>query len=637
MDIRIKHALAAALLASIPLSGHYLSAKLRLAQDHQDQTRASFEEATLADAQRLDDWFFASNAALKTMSQIPDLMTMAPERTRAEMRGVVASLPWVGVAFLARSDGKQLHRTDGLPGVEVGDLPYFKAALNRGSGRQVFISPATKLPVFAMGVPLGVETGADSGVAAFVLDVDRISQTMIAAPNPQSSKPGGLFGEQRFIALDDGKLVAHTHPEELAAKKDELADATKHPLWNQRPRQQQVSISSYADASGKRWMGAMRQSALGWYVAVEAAEDDLMAPLADSLSRLAWTCGGALLLALLGGFVAGTFARLGAPGLWPRSRFAGACSLGLACALPVGGALLIERSASESRESAQAAEILSQTTRRSARKVESWMRTNLWSLEHLAATPNLLERSTSQDPADLAWAKERLKLSISQLPWVRSSHVATDDGQQRLRSDSEKLPNQLDRKFFKQARVAAFGSQIVISRVNFQPSLLMDKALKAPDGKFLGVAGLAINADVASNQVARDKVGQTGFKFVLDKDGGLAAHPDKEQAKPHGDELPNYASHPLWRERPATDAIPTSVFSHDGRRFMGAIAKAGDFYVASVIPMEEIEAATRRQNGESAAWLALAIALSFGVGYLLAPKPDAPLRARDLQPPRSIH
>lgn len=92
--------------------------------------------------------------------------------------------------------------------------------------------------------------------------------------------------------------------------------------------------------------------------------------------------------------------------------------------------------------------------------------------------------------------------------------------------------------------------------------------------------------------------------FATDREGGLLAHPDAEAARFKGDATPSYADHPLWRMRPSGGGrAGAGMFEFKGTRQMGAVAKAGLFYVAAVMPMAEVEA--RGDDGAaSLAWLA---------------------------------
>lgn len=298
----------------------------------------------------------------------------------------------------------------------------------------------------------------------------------------------------------------------------------------------------------------------------------------------------------------------------------------LAAALPVAGYFAVEYQGSVQRVEGAAKAMLIDSTERSQQKVESWMDSNRGGLETMSMTPDFIERAKSDKEEDKAWVKSRMVLGIDQLPWVRASYLADETGQQLVRSNDERLVKVGDRDYFKQARFGVLGAQLVISRTNFLPVLNISKAIKDKDGKFLGAIQYTMNVDAISEQIVKDKVGKTGFKFMLDADGGLLAHADKKQSELKNDALPVYVAHPLWKIRPQDNKIETATFVRDGRTFTGAIAKAGTFYVAAVLPQDEIDEPLAKQRRDAYVGFGAAMALSLLLAYFIASVLSKPLR-----------
>ena len=618
MNLRLRFALVAFCAAAVPLCASFYVGGSQKEAEVDARVKASLDEATLMGTERLDDWFFTNKAAIKTMVAIPGLVSADPAVGKAEMRSFTRQLPWVRAAFTTTAEGFQDLRTDDLKPADSSDRTYYKAAMEKGLGRQVVVSRLTNRPTFLIAAPMAPESGAKGGVLGFALDLDKISMAIVGFGGESlSARKAGMFARaQRFIAMEDGKLLAHSRPGAVdEPKAGALADASGHPLWRARPRAGEVSYASYADAAGARWVGAMRQSSLGWYVGAEMSRDETDALLAEARARSVAGFVASLAAALaLAWFGSGVAARLAGSG--SQMRAWALAVVGLSAALPVAGYAGWELAGEAERAEAGAASILADAARRSAQKMDSWMEANRASIGALAATPRLWADAGQE--SSRALAKARLKLGISQLPWVRASYLIDADGMQILRSDEEKPVAVGDRKFFKQARVGAFGSQVVISRVTKLPGLIVAKAITDPEGKFLAEVAYAINADVVTENVAKDKVGRSGFKFVLEKEGGLVAHPRKDQSAVKGDELPVYVEHPLWKARPVGDEVSVARFERDGSRFLGAVAKAGDFYVAAVLPSEEVEESSRAARAEAVGWTLLAFVLALGAGFALS-------------------
>ena len=620
MDIRVKFAAAAALAVAAPLGAQLWLGAADQERAVADRERSYFEEATAMAAGRLDSWNLSNQAALKTMARIPGLMAMTPATTRREMQGFTRPLPWVRAAFATNAQGMQVARTDKEPPVHVGDRPYYKAAIERGFGRQVAYSLVTNRPTYLTAVPLAPATGADGGVIGLALDLDKISAAVVGfSSRPERDAPAG---EQRFIAIEDGKLLAHSREGAVAGNRGALADASAHPLWAQRPRAGQVALSHYADASGARWVGAMRQSDLGWYVGIEAPESSFSAPMRSARihslrSLLIATLAAAALGALAGAALRAGGRRRGAP------AWAGALLLGLAAGAPALGFFLDQSLLARSLSREGAATLLTHSTARSARKIDSWMGTNMASLEALAGAPGLSERAYSASDEDRSWTRARLQLAISQLPWVLYATITGSDGKQTLRSNEAPLVSVADRAYFKQTLSEPFGSQFVIARSTGIASLQLARAVRDDAGSFKGAAVYAVQANALFEQLAADRVGRSGFKFIVDQDGGLLSHPDKEAARFVADLPPSYARHPLWIERKVGDEVAATRFSWQGREFMGAIARAGNFYAASVLPMDEVDEPADKPASESLVFAMLCMALAATLGWAIRQGPEA--------------
>ena len=671
MKIAIKFAIVAFAACLLPTGAYVLFA--REAQGEiTERARASFQESTNEFGQRLDDWYFTNQAALRTMARIPDLMTMDRAAGRAELKAFTDAMPWSRVVFASDTAGEQVLRTDDDKPINISARPYYKDALEKRLGRLVSVSPVTGASSFYIVVPLARETGGAGGLIGLGIDLDKVSKSIASMDKDDP------LGRRVFIVDEEAKLLAHSDPAAVAQpRKGELAAASKHPLWERRPRAGQMAIANYADESGKRWIGAMRQSSLGWYVAVEAPAEKFAAE-PRAAARDAWLCalGASLACALLAGLAGSAFAlrpralaraaRDRAAGRDPepaaardwgpyhdaarlvglaegersessgRGRLALLCSL--AVALPalagVGLFLQLERERSEAAALRDARELLVGSARRSSQKLLSWMEANRVGLTAMASMPGYWERMGSDKEEDKAWAKGRLKLAIVQLPWVRASFTIDPLGMMTLRSDNTKLVDVKDRLYFQQGRDGKFGHQIVISRnVVTQPTPVLDitKPITAADGKLLGVAAFAIDVDSASRQIAHEKVGREGIKFVLDADGGVLGHPDPDKMAIREGKLANFSSHPLWAARPAGAAPVLLDFEQDGQRHLGAIAKTGNFYVGAAIARAEIMERSEPGAADAVAWLlaACAVALTLGgaLGLLVAQGAERASRA----------
>lgn len=303
MKIQLKFTLAALVAALLPLGGYFAVSYEQSKTQVETAVRVDFEEGTAIGTQRLDDWFATNQAALKRLSKMPDLMRMDSAAAKYELQSAVKPYPWIRVAVATDAAGMQVLRSDAEKAVAVGDRPYVKDAKAKGIGSQVIVSRVNNKPAFFIAAPLTAEAGGD-GVVAFGIDLDKISQAVVSK---NAIVDQGVAVEQRFIALDDGKLLAHSDAKlVVAAKVGDLPDITTHPMWSTRPKVQgELMLMRYADAAGKRWVGAMKRSGLGWYVAVELPEEEVNKPLVEMQKRALIALGVATVFAALVAFIAG--------------------------------------------------------------------------------------------------------------------------------------------------------------------------------------------------------------------------------------------------------------------------------------------------------------------------------------------
>jgi methyl-accepting chemotaxis protein len=225
------------------------------------------------------------------------------------------------------------------------------------------------------------------------------------------------------------------------------------------------------------------------------------------------------------------------------------------------------------------------------------------------------------------------------MPWVRAAYFANPDGMQLARSNDDRLVQIGDRDYFKQARVGNLGQQLVISRTTGMPVLNLGAPVKNKSGSFAGVISYTIDVGTITKTITQEKIGANGFKFILDPDGALLSHPKDGEADLKNGSLPTYITHPIWKVKPdvsfsqddaatnTTPKISTLKFKMNNEEFFGAITRAeSGFYVATVLPMNEVNAPLIQQRNSALLWFALAMGLSFGIAFFVASALSRPIR-----------
>lgn len=109
--------------------------------------------------------------------------------------------------------------------------------------------------------------------------------------------------------------------------------------------------------------------------------------------------------------------------------------------------------------------------------------------------------------------------------------VARADGQQTVRTQGT-LANIADRAYFKEVMGGAgvVVSDVLVAKGTGQVSVVL--AVPIRDGQ--GIRGVllgVVDLNYLSNYIAHTKVGETGYAFVVDRNGGIVAHPDQKLVK----------------------------------------------------------------------------------------------------------
>lgn len=114
--------------------------------------------------------------------------------------------------------------------------------------------------------------------------------------------------------------------------------------------------------------------------------------------------------------------------------------------------------------------------------------------------------------------------------------IDNDKGKQLVKSDRSTLVDVTDRAFYKQAMQGKEDvvSEVVISKANNQPIVILATPLRSESGTIIGVLQGTINLGVLTNFVKeRSKDGSVAY--ILDLDGKVIAHPDAKLTSERAD------------------------------------------------------------------------------------------------------
>ncbi len=85
-----------------------------------------------------------------------------------------------------------------------------------------------------------------------------------------------------------------------------------------------------------------------------------------------------------------------------------------------------------------------------------------------------------------------------------------------------------DRDYFQSAKTGkVFIGTPIFSKVSGKPVVVVAVPIQTPEGKIAGVFASVVKLDALSEKITQTKVGETGYPFMIDKNGIVIAHPDK--------------------------------------------------------------------------------------------------------------
>lgn len=252
----------------------------------------------------------------------------------------------------------------------------------------------------------------------------------------------------------------------------------------------------------------------------------------------------------------------------------------IAAVLPVGAYFGYEYSRGYQELTQSANEMLEEATSRGVQKLDDWMSLNKASLKTLASTPKLAEL----DPEAM---RPYLKNANQSISWVRTVFFADDTGMMKARSTEEALFDVKERDFFKLAKLGEFGSELRVAKATNKPALIIANSVKKGDG-FGGIVAYAVDVAPVSKEIVSNKIGETGYKFILNEDGKLLAHFNADLAGSMSGQLLDFSEHPLWNKRDDKDTA-FARYEYEGKEWLGSIKRSkSGYYVVSQITTGEV-------------------------------------------------
>jgi methyl-accepting chemotaxis protein len=249
--------------------------------------------------------------------------------------------------------------------------------------------------------------------------------------------------------------------------------------------------------------------------------------------------------------------------------------------------------------------------------VDAWVDMNVKMLRQNAALDDII----AMDPK----RQRRTLLSIvNEYKAIYLAFTIAPDGTNVGRSDQESPKNYGDRIYVQQVlRGAPLGQQVVISRTNGQPAVILSVPITA-EQRLAGVLAIGMTINDVSGSVTNVQIGQTGYAFLLDSTGKVIAHPKREYVET----LKDMSQHPAFLG--ASGLLKKRViYTNEQGRPVLSYARKSKYGWTLVVQQDAAEAYALIAEANRNALVLLVLTLLFValVAFLFAQRLTRPIRS----------
>ena len=170
-----------------------------------------------------------------------------------------------------------------------------------------------------------------------------------------------------------------------------------------------------------------------------------------------------------------------------------------------------------------------------AESVQSWDESHVLALINLNKQPDIIDRNLERQKTILSGiVKTYDHLYVALTIDLKGWNIA--------RSDDQELKYYGDRQYFQSAiKGNKINYQTLISKTNKKPSLCISSPIEKQQN-IVGVTVICTNLKTLSEQVGQLRFGKTGYAFVVDRNGDILVHPNRQYLS--GGERTNFSQYP---------------------------------------------------------------------------------------------
>src|SRR6266496_2249423 len=257
-----------------------------------DRIRGEAELSLQARAERIsgqiDEWVDKNVRVLQAAATLPTVVSMQRENQSDVLAAVRQAYPWMYLVFTIGLDGQNVARSDDKPLANYADRKYYSDVVSNGKelSWETLIGKTSNKPALVVAIPIK-KNGRVVGVLASAMTIEDISRIVA---NWRTGKTG-----YAFLVDENAKVVAHPR-EEFVTSQMHL----DHPLIASFRSTGEPRLLAFTQTDGKRVLGYVQGNRFRWAVAVQQDEDEVLAPLRQTLALgLAVLAAAAIVVALI--------------------------------------------------------------------------------------------------------------------------------------------------------------------------------------------------------------------------------------------------------------------------------------------------------------------------------------------------
>jgi methyl-accepting chemotaxis protein len=277
------------IVGMLPVAGLWAVNNHKAKQDWQDNFDVNLARTSDASVNVINTWIDANVRTLKQTAALENITSMASNKQKPVLAGLVNVYDWTYLAFVVDADGKNTARSDQKPLDYYGDRQYIKQVLVEGKplGQQVVVGRSTGKPALVLARVVQDASGRQVGALAIAMQLTDISDTIT---NIRLGKTGFAF-----LVNETGKVIAHGQSEKVS---EALQDLSDHPALQESKNKQQIVFME----EGKRVVAYPQKVGLGWTLVTQQDYDEAFAPLRSAERNGLISLGITLTLVLIAAF-----------------------------------------------------------------------------------------------------------------------------------------------------------------------------------------------------------------------------------------------------------------------------------------------------------------------------------------------